>query len=283
MLVEGPDASAVSCDGCGEGCLAEIELIDGLDGTPPRAYVICEQRDDISRVAVPLEALRTWIFRPEALAQWLADQTEATELVELHPKSLWRLTTGVSGAAERLFVSIGADSNTVRTAVLGADAMSLGPSPVVLVPVLPTSPGAGIRWVQFVDHISISPDGLALDRGGLGRALRGALKDGMTPELIFSPAGEIIRFRGRDLALTPIERAIMALLVRRCNRWVEIGALARAGWSDEMDHMDAVRPVISRLRQKLGDPTIIHTNRGRHDSAGAYCLRLKQYQIAEDE
>lgn len=289
MLVEGPDASTVTCDGCGEGCLADVDLMDGAAGGPPRPFVVCEHRDDIWRVAVSPEALETWVFRPSAMALWLGRQLGATEVVELRPESAWRLNTALAGTQDQLLLAIAAERESLPEELIGCDAGGAGPDPVVLVPTMPTDRRSGVRYVEFADHVGALDGCLVLNVSELRAEIHRSMTEPHTPDcvappqLIFAPSGEIVRFRGRDVALTPLERAMMAVLVKRCGRFVEIGALARAGWGDNLDHMDAVRPVIGRLRQKLGDASVIQTQRGRHDVAGAYRLNLKQYQIAEDE
>jgi hypothetical protein len=75
-------ATSVVCDGCEEACLSDVEFIGGEGGTPPRAYVVCERREDIGRVEVPLERLRRWTVDLGSLADVLAQNLGAIGGVE---------------------------------------------------------------------------------------------------------------------------------------------------------------------------------------------------------
>lgn len=61
------------CDGCGEACLEDVELIGGGNDGPVRAYVVCQRREDVGRVAVPLERLQRWAVDLHALTGLVAD------------------------------------------------------------------------------------------------------------------------------------------------------------------------------------------------------------------
>jgi hypothetical protein len=56
LLRQAAHARSVVCDGCGEGCLEEVQFIGG-DGEPLRAYVVCHGDENMGRVAVPLDRL----------------------------------------------------------------------------------------------------------------------------------------------------------------------------------------------------------------------------------
>lgn len=75
-------ATSVVCDGCEEACLSDVEFIGGEEDAPPRAYIICERREDIGRVEVPLERLRRWVVDLGGLADVLAQNLGAVGGVE---------------------------------------------------------------------------------------------------------------------------------------------------------------------------------------------------------
>jgi len=92
LLRPAEHATSVTCDGCGDGCLADVEFVGGGDEGPLRAYVVCQERDDIGRVAVPLERLKRWGVDLSALAEAVADGVGAVgEVEEVVAGRLWWL------------------------------------------------------------------------------------------------------------------------------------------------------------------------------------------------
>ncbi len=92
LLKQASYATSVVCDGCEEACLSDVEFIGEEDGTPLRAYVVCERREDIGRVNVPLERLRRWAVDLGGLAAVIARKLGAVGGVEeLVARRLWWL------------------------------------------------------------------------------------------------------------------------------------------------------------------------------------------------
>lgn len=71
LLVKGPPADVVSCPGCEEDCAMPVEVATTASGTL-RAFVVCDQRDDVARVAVARDLLERWTCSPERVADVLA-------------------------------------------------------------------------------------------------------------------------------------------------------------------------------------------------------------------
>lgn len=71
LLVKGPPADAVICPGCEEDCTMPVET-DTTPGGTLRAFVVCDKRDDVSRVAIPRDLQEQWICSPERMADVLA-------------------------------------------------------------------------------------------------------------------------------------------------------------------------------------------------------------------
>lgn len=92
LLRQASHATSVVCEGCEEACLSDVEFLGGDDGTPLRAYVVCERREDIGRVEVPLERLRRWAVDLGGLAAVIARDLGAVgEVEELLAGRLWWL------------------------------------------------------------------------------------------------------------------------------------------------------------------------------------------------
>jgi hypothetical protein len=70
LLTEAAPANSVTCNGCEQQCHMPVEIIGGTSRSA--AFVVCDKRDDINRVDVPLERLDRWQASGEAVAAFLA-------------------------------------------------------------------------------------------------------------------------------------------------------------------------------------------------------------------
>lgn len=64
-------ATAVECPGCEEACVMPVQVRQA-DGCEPVAFVACDKRADMGRVALSLERLNRWQMAPRTLAHALA-------------------------------------------------------------------------------------------------------------------------------------------------------------------------------------------------------------------
>lgn len=71
LLVKGPPADVVSCPGCEDDCAMTLETATTAGGKL-RAFVVCDRRDDVARVAIPRDAIEQWQCSPVQLAAQLA-------------------------------------------------------------------------------------------------------------------------------------------------------------------------------------------------------------------
>jgi len=71
LLVKGPPADTLTCPGCEEDCLMPVEIATTSSGTL-RAFVVCDKRDDVARVAIARDLLEQWTCSPERVADMLA-------------------------------------------------------------------------------------------------------------------------------------------------------------------------------------------------------------------
>lgn len=71
LLVKGPPADVVSCPGCEEDCAMSVETATTAGGKL-RAFVVCDRRDDVARVAIAREEIEQWHCTPAQLATQLA-------------------------------------------------------------------------------------------------------------------------------------------------------------------------------------------------------------------
>ena len=71
LLVKGTPADVVNCPGCEEDCAMPVEVATTASGNL-RAFVVCDQRDDVARVAIARDLLELWTCSPERVADALA-------------------------------------------------------------------------------------------------------------------------------------------------------------------------------------------------------------------
>ncbi|MBL7489980.1 response regulator transcription factor [Frankia sp. AgB1.9] len=95
----------------------------------------------------------------------------------------------------------------------------------------------------------------------LGRRSRPALPPTLTHgELSLDPSRRVATRAGRPLALSPKEFAVLELLLRAQGAAVSAEDILERVWDEHADPFStAVKTTISRLRAKLGEPTVIQT------------------------
>jgi hypothetical protein len=71
LLVEATPASSVVCPGCERQCIMPVHVPPGT-GATVNAFVVCDKRNDINRVAVEIDSLVRWRGSGETVAALLA-------------------------------------------------------------------------------------------------------------------------------------------------------------------------------------------------------------------
>lgn len=71
LLVSGPPAVGIVCDGCEEACVRPVQAVASTSGDAV-AFVLCHLRNDIDRVPVALEDLVRWRLTVQSLADCMA-------------------------------------------------------------------------------------------------------------------------------------------------------------------------------------------------------------------
>jgi hypothetical protein len=71
LLVKARPAVSVVCPGCERECVMPIHVVPP-QGTAPRAFIVCDKRRDINRVAVPISRLEQWQACGASIAGLLA-------------------------------------------------------------------------------------------------------------------------------------------------------------------------------------------------------------------
>jgi hypothetical protein len=83
LLKQAPPAKAVECDGCEENCIVDVQVITAQDAKKARAFIACDKRDDIGRVAVELARLDRWHSSGERLSMAISKLL----VLEMPPKA----------------------------------------------------------------------------------------------------------------------------------------------------------------------------------------------------
>ncbi|MDA3914764.1 hypothetical protein [Oleiagrimonas sp.] len=68
LLVQGRPSNTTTCPGCERSCTMPVHVMNDRSGVPA-AFVVCDKREDINRVDVPLDELQAWQTSSGALAQ----------------------------------------------------------------------------------------------------------------------------------------------------------------------------------------------------------------------
>jgi hypothetical protein len=71
LLVKARPAVSVVCPGCERECVMPIHVVPP-QGTASRAFVVCDKRSDINRVAVPISRIEQWQASDALIAELLA-------------------------------------------------------------------------------------------------------------------------------------------------------------------------------------------------------------------
>ena len=274
MLRQGDYATSTTCPGCEQRCLAEVELLDAGEGEPPRAYVVCEERDDIGRVAIPLERLRQWKVDLGPLAEIVAEELGAKGNVEERVTGrLWSLGKVVAREGDGdMFLARGvgwSDAREVfdqRTAFRG--------SAVSVVLTLAEAPADGVfnertQVLPLCRMLNLDHDGLKLDT----QAVTETICDYWRTEALSRPkpllaaeavllvnvAGHQAYFRGVALSMPPRAFQLLVLLARQAaggdEGWVKRETIYAMFWPGEsvkmMIYRRQIHDTVKELRRAL--------------------------------
>lgn len=75
LLTKAAPATSTTCGGCERRCHMPVEIVSRAGRSA--AFVLCDKRDDINRVDVPLDRLERWQASGEAIAAYLAGVLKA--------------------------------------------------------------------------------------------------------------------------------------------------------------------------------------------------------------
>ena len=79
LLVATNPARSLICPGCEEACTMPVQVVPG---SHPRAYIVCDRRNDVGRVPIDLADLARWQITNVALVRILSSACGADEAQE---------------------------------------------------------------------------------------------------------------------------------------------------------------------------------------------------------
>jgi len=174
ILKRGGNAQSVTCDGCGEGCLEDVVFSNDAQGNVA-AYVVCRIRDDIGRVRVAPERLRTWVVSLGGLAGWLAAELGGHSMPEeCVPGRLWWLGgPEVSRRAVDVFLACGATWPDADATFAHVGRLHECRNPIMLLPsqVPADNPFGTARCISLARTLSLEPGTLRLNIAEIGRVV----------------------------------------------------------------------------------------------------------------
>lgn len=199
-------AKSLECDGCEERCFMPVAFAPADAHRNTRPYIVCNQRDDIGRVAIAADRLKRWRVDLGRLAGVLSalleiDQTPH-ELIHHRLWDLGKINLG-SGLFE-VFLARGLDWTDAEDTLGNNPEVKESTAPLIFTP--------GKTSNGFLPHASvfslsrmlrIQNDRLVLDREGIARAIAAKPQPDMIIGNVFRKEGQYwtISFEGHTFRL----------------------------------------------------------------------------------
>lgn len=115
LLTLATPATSTTCDGCERYCHMPVEIVSRAGWSA--AFVLCDKRDDINRVDVPLVRLERWQASGEAVAAHLARELGVTRPVSASTQAKrWEVGRLRSKRVEPVALTIGDQGLAVEVA-----------------------------------------------------------------------------------------------------------------------------------------------------------------------
>lgn len=72
LLSKARPATSAICPGCERDCVMPVHVLPAKGDRPARAFIVCDKRNDINRVAIPLTTLTQWQCNAKAVCRFVA-------------------------------------------------------------------------------------------------------------------------------------------------------------------------------------------------------------------
>lgn len=80
LLTKAKPATSAICPGCERDCVMPVHIIPAKENLPARAFISCDKRSDISRVAVSFEKLNQWQCTIDFMCKFIANSLELRQI-----------------------------------------------------------------------------------------------------------------------------------------------------------------------------------------------------------
>lgn len=219
VLQENDDVETVICDECEQRCRVGVERVYDTSGRLVRAYVFCDERDDIvPKIAVDLSRLREWRSVTMNLAQFLAQQLDTKNRpIETVVGRFWQLgPVRYAGQRADVFLAVAAaaqDFPAIWTSV--ATAVNQCSAPVLLMPGdIPVSltVDPGVRALSLTRILGLEGDRLILDVDEILRCAGIAASLAADHDFIHSDDYTSVRLNNQPYSLTTNQSLVIHAL-----------------------------------------------------------------------
>jgi len=178
LLRESGYARSVICRECPDGCSVEVQFVRDEYGEETRAFFDCPERDDIRRVWVPLDELRTYALSPNGLAEWLARELRADGIPsELIPSRLWMLGKKIGDITTDVLLARGLTWPDGERVLREARSRKRSQTAVILVPACAGDDAAtdsSFRIMPLGGVLALGDGGMHLDVSAIQEAVSGS-------------------------------------------------------------------------------------------------------------
>jgi hypothetical protein len=274
LLVETEPAAVVLCEECERGCLKEVQYAPIEADELPRAYIYCDERDDIGLIPIALDRLRQWRASTSALARVVASLCGTRSVTrEVIVGRLWWLgNLSCNGLRIDILLAIGLTWQDREAVFRNGQHLRECSIPVVLVPWRVPEESLfeqAVHVLSLSQFLSIAEQGLLFDLPGLQQAItqRAArrvvagnvfLRDGDMRQVTYGgksvPIKDCVGMRRIAYLLKHRDREIPAMILVACvegEEWAMLGV-----GDDTIEHEvreDRLQTKASLSRQKILD------------------------------
>lgn len=106
LLSETDPTQVLECRGCEQACTMPVEILPQESGRPARAFIACDKRSDVGRVAVPFPRLYQWQMTRASFERFQATWATAPEVSPQVASFKSKAPVEFRSALERLLVEI---------------------------------------------------------------------------------------------------------------------------------------------------------------------------------
>ena len=115
LLRSASPATTIECPGCEENCFMPVLRVGGDNGRPVRAFIVCDQREDIGRLPVRLEPLQQWTISEQALAVILTNLLSIREKPRRESGGRWLGRTSTPKGLWNFYLAMRSEMNSPKT------------------------------------------------------------------------------------------------------------------------------------------------------------------------